>query len=138
MEDIPLPDIALGLLHHGAELLPAEQGLHRRGEPGRPLGGGGAVAEELGHPVQLGAGGGIGLIQVGGVRIGDQDKLLPEVVKGDDAAEQHQIHVLEPLLVLPREAEGWLGVLHVVIGEVAHQSAGERGLAGDLGAFVFG
>ena len=96
------------------------------------------MAEDLRHPVQLGAGGGVGLIQVGGVRVGDQDELLPEVVKGDDAAEQHQIHVLEPLLVLPREAEGWLGVLHVVIGEVAHQSAGEGGLAGDLGAFVFG
>ena len=96
------------------------------------------MAEDLRHPVQLGAGGGVGLIQVGGVRVGDQDELLPEVVKGDDAAEQHQIHVLELLLVLPREAEGWLGVLHVVIGEVAHQSAGEGGLAGDLGAFVFG
>ena len=138
LEDVSLPDIVLGLLHHGAELLPAEQGLHRRGEPGRPPGDRGPVAEELGHPVQLSAGGGVGLIQVGGVRVGNEDKLLTEVVKGNDAAEQHQIHVLEPLLILPCEAEGWLGVLHVVIGEVAHQAAGEGGQAGDLGAFVFG
>ena len=97
----------LGLLHHGAEPLPAEQGLHRRGEPGRPPGGGGSVAEELRHPVQLGAGGGVGLIQVGGVRVGDQDELLPEVAKGDDAAEQGGVF-LRHHLVLADDAEGAL------------------------------
>ena len=133
LEDVPLPDVVLGLLHHGAVLLPAEQSLYRAGEFSGPAGGGGAVAEELRHPVQLGAGGGVGLIQVGGVRIGDQDELLPEVVKGDDAAEQHQVHVLELLLVLPGEAEGGLGVLQVVVGEVAHQPAVKGGSPGSLG-----
>ena len=68
--------------------------------------------------------------------IDDKDDLLTGVVEGDDLIKEHQVHVLERLAVLHRALHGRLAVGQVVVGEVAHQTAGEGGQVVETGAFV--
>ena len=84
-----------------------------------------AVLEQGGHALQLPAGGGIAFVQVRRVRPGDEDDLLAVVVEADHLVKEHQVHVLELLPVLGVQPQGGLGVFQVVVGEVAHQPAGE-------------
>ena len=92
----------------------------------------------LGHPLQLGAGGGVGDVQVLRAGADDQDELLPEVVEDHHLLKQHQVHILKALLVLGVQHQRGLGVFYVIIREVAHQSAGKGRQAGRARAFVGG
>ena len=46
-------------------------------------------------------------------------------VKDHQLFKEHQIHVVEALLVVGVQLQGGLGVLAVVVGKIAHQTAGE-------------
>ena len=104
---------------------------------------GGAAGEEIAavkqgvDAVQFRTGGGVGAIQVSDIRIDDQHQLLPEVIEGDDFFKEHQIHVVKALLILGVQMQGGLGVFDVIIGEIPHQSAGERGQPRESWTFMF-
>ena len=68
--------------------------------------------------------------------VGYQHDLLVYVVEGDYLVEQHEVNVLEPLLVLRVEVQGGFAVFYVVVGEVPHQTSGERREALQLRAGV--
>ena len=68
--------------------------------------------------------------------VGYQHYLLVDIIERDYLVEQHEIHVLEVLLVLGIEVQGRLAVLYVVVGEIPHQSAGEGRESVDLRAAV--
>ena len=68
--------------------------------------------------------------------VGYQDYLLVYVVESYYLVEQHEVNVLEPLLVLRVEVQGGFAVLYVVVGEVPHQTSGERREALQLRAGV--
>ena len=57
--------------------------------------------------------------------MGDDRHGLTEVVVDHDLVEQHQVGILEALLVRGRDPQGRFGVSDVVVGEVAHEPSGE-------------
>ena len=75
-------------------------------------------------------------LQILQVHIGDQDQLLAEIVKGDHLVEEHQVAVLKLLGIPGVQTERRLGVLQIVVGEVAHEPAGERRETCHAGAAV--
>ena len=136
LEYVPLADVPLDLLHHGAVLLPVEERFDLRDHPAPQILLGGPVAEEVLHllqfhlyPVVLG-------LEMREVHVGYEEELLGEVVEDDDLVEEHHVHVLESLGVLRVEPEGGFGILQIVVGEVSDQSPGEGRESGDLGAPV--
>ena len=138
LEDIALPDVVFGLLHHAAEGFPAEQGrdlAHQAAGRIRCLG---AFREELPQRLQFHLRPVVSGFALGQPRVDDQDDLLAEVVEGDDLVEQHQVHVLETLRILGDPLRGGLGVADIVIGEIADQAAGERRKPRKARAAVFG
>ena len=78
----------------------------------------------------------IGAVDVPSVGMGDDRHGLTEVVVDHDLVEQHEVGVLEPLLVRGGDPQGRFGVSDVVVGEVAHEPSGEGREAVDAGAPV--
>ena len=138
LEDVPLSDVYLGTLHHGAELRLVEQGRHFPQQlPARlllllP------VPQQLRQLVQLQHCLVVAYFHVIQGHIDDEDDLLTGVVEGDDLIKEHQVHILKRLTVLHRTLDRWLAVGQVVVGEVAHQTAGEGGQVVKSGTFVVG
>ena len=66
----------------------------------------------------------------------DEDYLLAEVIKGDDLIEEHQVAVLEELLVLCIQLQCGFCVLDVIVREVAHEAACKRRKVGKPRALV--
>ena len=136
LENIPLPDVILGLLHHAAELFPVKQRRHLPQEPAGRLPLLCAVPQqlhklsELHHSLVVA---GLRLVQG---HIDHENELLPQVVKGDDLVKEHQVEVPKGLRVLHLRPDRWLAVPEIVIREVSHQSAGEGREGIEPGAFV--
>ena len=59
------------------------------------------------------------------LHIFDEDDLLLQVIEGDDLVKEHEIHILEAFRVLRVQTKRGFIILQVIIGEVAHQAAGE-------------
>ena len=100
LKNISLPDMVLCLLHHTAVAVPVEQGGKVPQQPARLLLPGGALLQQRRHVFQLHH-----CLIVAGFRIlqrhiGNEDNLLPQMVKGDHLIKQHQVHILELLTVL--------------------------------------
>ena len=136
LKNIPFPDVDLGLLHHSAEVLPAEQRRHRAQEPP------GTVLLLCSGPQQLHK---LSELQhrlvVAGLRlvqghIDHENELLPQMVKGNDLVKEHQIKIPKFLAVLHLRPDGRLAVPQIVIGEVSHKPAGEGREMVKAGAFV--
>ena len=66
-----------------------------------------------------------------------QDDLLLQIVKADHLVKEHQVEVVEMFLILCVQLQVGFGVFDKIIGEVAHQTAGEGGKALNFRAFVF-
>ena len=136
LKNIPLPDVMLCLLHHVTVAFPVKQGRKVSQQmPGRFLLGDAGLLQRR-HALQFHH-----CLVVPGFRIlqrhiGNEDDLLPEVVKGDYLIEQHQIHVLEILRVPGLQIHGRLCILQKVVGEVSHQSAGKGRQLRQSGAFI--
>ena len=68
--------------------------------------------------------------------IHDEHDLLPQIVKGDDLIKKHQVHILEAFGILRSGAGFRLAVTKVIVGKVAHKTAGEGGQLCKARAFV--
>ena len=99
---------------------------------------GGAGLQQLGQLVQPPDGFVVVGFQVFRIQrhIHDEHDLLPEVVKGDDLIEEHQVHILEVLGVLGLGAGFRFAVAQIIVGEVPHQTAREGGEVLEPRAFV--
>ena len=137
LEDISLPDVLLCLFDHGTEGCPVKE----RGDfPGQAAGlvlRFSAFLNQLPQfrqlhfrPVVTG----VAFLQAD---IDDQDDFLAEVVESNHLVKKHQVHILEMLRVLCFPSDGGLGIIQVVIGEIAGQAAGEGRKPRDAGTSVF-
>ena len=136
LEDIPLPDIMLCPLDHGAIRRLVKQRGHGAEQTARLVLLGRALQEQLPELLQLHDGLVVARLRVLQGHVHDEDDLLLHVVKGDDLVKEHQVHVLEGLGVLRVHAGGRFAVGQVVVREVADQAPGEGGQIVKLGAFV--
>ena len=136
LEDVSLVDVMLGLLNHLAILFFRKQRGDLPEKPSRRFLLLLAVPQKLfqlldvpyGFPVI-----GFGVVRL---HIGDQDNFLPYIVKCDDLIEQHQVDVPELLRVGNVPPDARLAVSEIIVGEIPHQSAGERRKVRKPGASV--
>ena len=128
----------LGLFYHGAELLLGKKRLELGGHFAGVLRGGGAVADQVRHAVQLPHGSGVVGFNVIQRHVDDEDDFLPQVVKGDELIKQHQVHIAEAFGVSGVQVQGRLKILDVVISKVADKAARKRRQIGQPRAFIFG
>ena len=131
LEDVAFADVGLGRAHHVAVGRLVEEFAGRRGEMAGLVGGHLAVGKQAFHLLEVAQGlavAGFAFAQVG---IDDQQDLLLAVVENDDLVEEHEVDVLETFGIFGVQAQGGLGILQVVVAEVAHQPAGERRQAVD-------
>ena len=132
----PLPDVALGLLHHPAEGRPVKEGGHRAGEAAGRLCLLLPGAQEAAHLLQLQHRLVVVDLHVLQGHVHHEDDLLPQMVKGDDLVKEHQVHILEGLAVRDVTLRRGFLVGQVIVGEVPHQPPGEGGQARQPGAAV--
>ena len=137
LENIALPDIVLGFLHHIAvplfvkerpEIGSAAARFHRSHLP---------VGEEPSHGFQFHLCLVVFRLQILTADVDDEDDLLPEMVKSDNLVKEHQVHIFKPFFVLCIQLQGRFCVFHVIVGEISYQSAGEGGHSFQSWAFVF-
>ena len=124
LEDVALADVLLGPHDHGAVLLLGEERCEVGSQPDGDMLPGLPVLYYLHHGVDDGAR--LRVVPPAGQDVGYDRDRLPEVVEGDHLVEEHQIGVLEPLVVSGVYPQAGLCVLDVVVGEVSDQAAGER------------
>ena len=138
LKDVALPYVALRPLHHVAELIPVKQRLHRPRHAPAGLHLLLALRQQLSELPELQHRAAVASVGVVQRHVHDQHDLLPEVVKGDHLVKQHQVHIPEGLGVLHLPAHAGLAVAQVVVGEIAHQPAGEGGQLFKARALVLG
>ena len=136
LEDIPLPDVVLGLLHHGAVGGFVEEGRHLSQQPPAGLLLLLAVFQQISQVLQRPDRPVVAGLGIGEAHVGHQDQLLPEVVKGDDLVEEHQVHVPELLRILCLPLCRGLLIGQVIVGEIPYQASGEGGEVVEFRAFV--
>ena len=82
-----------------------------------------SVFKEINKPGKLMDGVYIVFINVVKPYIGDQYKLLSDIVEGYDLVKKHQVNVLEIFSIRGFWLYGRLAVLYVVVGKVSDQSS---------------
>ena len=138
LEDVALVNAAARPLDHRAVSGLVEQRRDLAQQMPRCLAALLTVAEQVGHAFELQRGLVVVRLHLVQRHIGDQDDLLPQVVKGDDLVKQHQIYIFEILGVLRLGAGFRLAVTEVIVGEVADQTSCKRRQTGQARAFVPG
>ena len=78
----------------------------------------------------------IARLALGKGHIHNQENLLQEVVKTDYLVKEHQVQILEVLLILSGKMKAVLLILNKVISEVSNQSSGKGRSPGYLGRLV--
>ena len=78
----------------------------------------------------------IARLSLGKGHIYNQENLLQEVVKTDYLVKEHQVQILEVLLILSGKMKAVLLILDKVIGKVSNQSSGKGRGPGYLGRLV--
>lgn len=138
LENVALADVVLGGLDHRAELLFGKERRDFAEEPSEGLLLFFAGFEKGDELLQLEPGLVVADLDVAERHVDDEHDLLPHVVESDDLIEQHQIDVLEAVLVLLAAADARLAVFEIVVGEAAHKPAGEGGEVVEAGTFIAG
>ena len=129
LKDITFPDMMLGLLDHAAKsFFVVKSGDIAQQFPARllfllPGSEEGSQLLELQNSLVVT---GFQIIQP---HIDYKDDLLPEMVKGDDLVEEHQVEVLKTFGILDFPADCRFAVSQIMIGKIPYQSTGERGEA---------
>lgn len=68
--------------------------------------------------------------------VDDEHNLLPHMIEGDDLVKEHQIDILEVVLVLLAAADARLAVFEMIVRKIPHEPAGEGGEVVGAGASV--
>ena len=97
-----------------------EELLHRAGHVSAGLLPARALQKQLFQMIQLHHRAGIAGLHVVQARVGDQYKLLPEVVENNDLVEEHEVHIRESFLVLCIQLKSGFTVFDIIIGKLPY------------------
>ena len=129
--------MSLSLFHHIAVLLLAEKCCDLACEPSCGLLYALAVSEEVSHMLKLQLSLVVACLSLFQSHVGDEDKLLTEIVEGDDLVKEHEVNVLEVLRIAYIGAEGLFRIGEEIVGEISCQTACEGGKIVEFRAPVF-
>ena len=127
----------LGFLHHAAIPLFVEQCPEIGSAAARFQRSHLPIGEKPSHGLQFHLCLVILCLQILAADVDDEDHFLPEMIKGNDLVEQHQIHVFKPFFILRSKLQRRFCIFHVIVGEISYQSAGEGRQPLNPWTFVF-
>ena len=136
LKDIALADVVLGGFDHRAELLFGEERCDFAEEPPRRFLLLFAGFEERDELLKLELCLVVADLDVAERHVDDEHDLLPHMVEGDDLVKEHQIDILEAVLVLLAAADARLAVFEIIVRKIPHEPAGEGGEVVEAGASV--
>ncbi len=136
LKNIALPDIVLCFFHDLTVLLQREARRYLAFQPAAQIFFRPAAVQQLRHLPEFPLRAVVFDLCIVQPDVDDQYNLLPEIIECYDLVKQHQVNIVKTLGIFGIQCQLGLGILDVVVGKIADQSAGERRETGKDRAFV--